>query len=242
MAYFRSFPQVEYDFGDDLVQDRFQNIAIYADVVDQVKDAVTLYEDYYILPDERPDQVSYKFYESTEYYWTFFLANPKLREFGWPLSNNAMDTKAREIYSDYVITTLTKLTDKFKVGQKITGLGSGATATIKERNLDLGQLILKGMTGTFNNGETVSSVNANGVTETIVLKSIDQMFNVAHHYENADKEYVDIDPEVGPGAQLTTVTWLDRFRKQNDAQKSIRVIRSDQIRAISSAFHKAVKS
>ena len=241
MPYFYEFPTIDYKFGNEASTTEFQDLSIYADIIDQIKDAVALYEDYYVLPDERPDQVSYKLYGTTENYWTFFLVNEKLRESGWPLSPGRVFDLAKKLYADKVLTTKTVLTDKFKIGQSISGLSSGATAKIKERNLDLGQLILENVSGTFTDGESVSSTNTSGVLETIVSDTVEDKYNAAHHYENADKEYVDIDPTVGPGASLTEVTWLDRLNAQNNEQRSIRVIRPTEMRSVVRSFREAVR-
>lgn len=241
MPYFYEFPTIDYKFGNEASTTEFQDLSIYADVIDQVKDAVALYEDYYVLPDERPDQVSYKLYGTTENYWTFFLVNEKLRESGWPLGPGRVFELAKRLYADKVMTTKTVLTDKFKIGQSISGLSSGATAKIKERNLDLGQLILENVSGTFTDGESVSSTNTSGVLETIVSDTVEDKYNAAHHYENADKEYADIDPTVGAGASLTEVTWLDRLNAQNNEQRSIRVIRPTEMRSVVRSFREAVR-
>ena len=241
MPYFYEFPTIDYKFGNEASTTEFQDLSIYADVIDQVKDAVSLYEDYYVLPDERPDQVSYKLYGTTENYWTFFLVNEKLRESGWPLGPGRVFELAKKLYADKVMTTKTVLTDKFKIGQSISGLSSGATAKIKERNLDLGQLILENVSGTFTDGESVSSTNTSGVLETIVSDTVEDKYNAAHHYENADKEYADIDPTVGAGASLTEVTWLDRLNAQNNEQRSIRVIRPTEMRSVVRSFREAVR-
>lgn len=241
MPYFYEFPTIDYKFGNEASTTEFQDLSIYADVIDQIKDAVALYEDYYVLPDERPDQVSYKLYGTTENYWTFFLVNEKLRESGWPLAPGRVFDLAKKLYADKVMTTKTVLTDKFKIGQSISGLSSGASAKIKERNLDLGQLILENVSGTFTDGESVSSTNTSGVLETIVSDTVEDKYNAAHHYENADKEYADIDPTVGAGASLTEVTWLDRLNAQNNEQRSIRVIRPTEMRSVVRSFREAVR-
>lgn len=243
MTYFRYFPRVNYKFGNETTTDVIENISIYSDVIDQIKDALTAYEDYYILPDERPDQVSYKLYGTPDYHWTFFLMNEDLRDSGWPLSNNKVFEKAQADYDHTVITTLSTLTDRFKVGHTMTGLSSGATATISHRELDLGQVWFEGGTGTFTAGETVNSTDpTDGITRSIVVDSVATQYNAAHHYENASGEYVDIDPTVGPGAQLTEITWLDRLVTQNDNLKSIRVIRSNVIEEVVDSFREAVAS
>ena len=85
--YFSNFQNVIQWFGEEGLSNRVENIGIFSDVIDQIKDASTSYQDYYILPDERPDQVSFKLYGSINYYWTFWLMNNHIREQGWPLSN-----------------------------------------------------------------------------------------------------------------------------------------------------------
>ena len=125
--YFKEFPVVDYNFGDELTSNEFENISIYADVIDQVRNFTSAYVDYYILPNERPDQLSQKLYGSTDYYWTFFLMNDKLREQGWPLSNAKIYDWAVKNYNERVITTQDVLTDKFDVGKTIKGNSSSAS-------------------------------------------------------------------------------------------------------------------
>jgi hypothetical protein len=239
--YFKYFRNVDYLFGNEQDTAVFQDITLMSTVIDQVADASTVYQEYYILPNERPDQVSQKLYGRPDYHWTFFLMNPKLQERGWPRSFGKLFEAAELKYPRKVITTRTKLTDKFKVGQTLTGQTSEATATILERNLDLGQLFLDdGVSGTFVAGENVNSTNSDGVIEVIVVQSFADQYNVAHHYENSSGDQVDIDPEVGPGAQLTEVTYLNRLERLNDADNEIKVIRPDSVNEIVRSFRETL--
>ena len=241
MTYFRDFPTVQYLFGDEKTTDLFRNISIYSDVIDQVRNSVTSYQDYYIQSGERPDQASFTIYDTEDYYWTFYLMNGKIRERGWPLSQQAVYEKATKIYSQLILTTRTTLTDKFKVGQTISGNISGHSGKIVHRELDLGQLYISSNTGTFTAGETIESTNTSGVVETIVLHSTSSQINAAHHYENASKEVVDIDPTTGPGAGITEVTWLERLISQNDELRQIKVVRPRHIIQVTEAFKDALR-
>jgi len=241
MTYFNSFPLVSYRFGDEANPDVFQNISVYADVLDQVANSVTFYSDYFILPGERPDQVSYKLYGNTQYHWTFFLVNPNLRESGWPLAPNKVFEKAKADYFREVLTTKTPLTDKFKIGQTVSGLSSAASGKIIHRNLDLGQLTLDNLSGSFTDGETVSSTNSDGVVETITLTSSSEEYNAPLFYQNASKEVVDIDPAVGPGSTLVPVTRLDNLNNINDAARSIKVLKKDIVKSVVDSFYEAVR-
>ena len=241
MKYFKDYEDVLYLFGSNEQQTLTPNLSIYVDVIDQVKDDISFLTYYNILEGTRPDQASVQLYGTTLYYWTFYLMNPHLRERGWPLSQQTAFEKATKDYDIRVLTTRTKLTDRFKIGQIIGGNVSGHTGKIVHRRLDLGQLYISNNTGAFTAGETIQSTNSSGVVETIVLHSTELQINAAHHYENASKETVDIDPEVGPGAGITEVTWLERLIAQNDELRQIKVIRPNNIRQVSDAFKNALR-
>jgi len=241
-SYFKYFPMVDYKFGDETNTSKVEDISLYADIIDQIADATTAYDEYYILPGERPDQVSEKLYGNPNYHWTFYLMNESIREQRWPVSNNKVFELAESKYATRVITTRTKLTDKFKVGQTITGVTSAATATIGKRNLDLGQLFIENIDKTFVAGESINSVNANNVTETIIVNSYEFQYNAAHHYEDAAGDTVDIDPEVGPGALINEVTYLDRVNRLNESNREIRVIKAGIIRDVVKSFRESIGS
>ena len=112
--FFRFFPVVDYKFGNNGSTDKIENIAIYANIVDQVINNVTTYTEYNILPEDRPDTVSQKLYGTPNFHWTFYLANDDIRSSGWPLSPRQLFNQIVELYPTRVITTRTKLTDKFK--------------------------------------------------------------------------------------------------------------------------------
>lgn len=240
--YFKFFPMTQYKFGDETDPATFENISIYADAVDQVADTISAYQKYYILPGERPDHVSNKLYGTPDYHWTFYFMNDVVREQRWPVTDARLFDAAVAKYPTKVITTRTKLTDKMKVGQTLTGASSGATATIGKRNLDLGQLFLENVSGDFVASESVNSTNANGVIETLIVFSFADQYNAAHHYENASGETVDIDPEVGPGGLLTEVSYFNRLERLNSANREIIVIKPSLISEVVAAFREAIRS
>jgi hypothetical protein len=240
--FFKFFPEVDYTFGDNGSTDRFENISIYSNVVDQIINNAASYQEYYVLPGERPDQVSQKLYNTPNYHWTFFLMNSDIRESGWPLSPEQLFARVSNLYPTRVITTTTTLTDKFKVGQTISGNSSSATATIGKRNLDLGQIFVENVSGTFVAGETINSTNSSGVIEVIAATSSELQYNAAHHYENAEGHIVDIDPTVGPGAQLTEVTWLERLQRINDDKRQMKILKPSIVGEVVKSFRDAVRN
>jgi hypothetical protein len=242
MPYFQDFPRALYRFGNEISYEQFQDLSSYVDIIDQIKDDASAYSKYYILDNERPDQLSYKLYGTPDYHWTFFMMNDNIREQGWPLSNRELLLFVQKELALNTITTKTVLTDKFKIGQTIEGVSSGATGTIDHRHLDLGQLVISNTNGTFTVGENVNSINAEGAIETISVSSYESEYLSAHHYEDANGVTVDIDPAVGPGALLTEVTYLDRYVSINDSLKEIRVLKRNVLFQIAEAFTEALKS
>lgn len=254
MSYFNIFGYVPYRFGDETTVELFQNISLYADIIDQVKNNSVFYNRYYIQDRERPDQLSFKLYRTTSYYWTFYLLNDHLRSQGWPLTNESVVRKAELIYPNYTLTTRTNLRNQtvsnttiFKVGQTVTGAISLARGVIVNRNLDLGQIIVEMIQDDpsspkfFRANENVFSTGDYG-TEFILVDYVSREHLAAHHYENGDGEIVDIDPTVGPGELLTEVTNLDRYIAGNEDIRLIKVIRPSVIRDVTNAFKEAIQS
>ena len=246
-AYFSNFPKVDYFFGEEGLSNRVENIGIFSDVIDQIKDASTAYQDYYILPDERPDQVSFKLYGSINYYWTFWLMNNHIREQGWPLSNAKIYEFAVDNYTEKVLDTQTVLTDKYAIGESVEGLTTFATGTIVHRNLDLGQIWVKSTNNkSFQNNEIVRTTTSI-VDEILQIRATSDRLNAVHHYENADGEYEFLTPNAEGGVDLTTgsgwipVTIWDTYIRKNDALRTIRVLTPTVAAQVQVEFNKLLR-
>ena len=69
--FFTNFNKVDYAFGDEfanvggseLTLERYQDITSYVEVIDELKDLAPFYKTYYVLENDRPDQVSQKYME-----------------------------------------------------------------------------------------------------------------------------------------------------------------------------------
>ena len=81
----------ETKFGDEVDPTIFQDISIFAEVVDQVKNDITFLNSFTIQEGFRPDQVSQILYDTPLHYWTFYLINDNIREQGWPLIRNEFE-------------------------------------------------------------------------------------------------------------------------------------------------------
>jgi hypothetical protein len=143
--FFTNYPRTLYQFGGEQSLTAIQNLSVYVDVIDQIKDNINFYETIEIQDGERPDTISQDLYGTVRYYWTLYLLNDNLRERGWPLTVQQIRAKAIEDYPNIVLTTRDGniLVEHFEVGDTITGQSSGATGTILRRNLELGQIFVK---------------------------------------------------------------------------------------------------
>ena len=143
MAYFTNFPQINYTFGTQASPTLYQNLGIYVDLLDQVKDDVSFYTEYDLQDGDRADQISQKLYNRPDLHWTFFMLNDKIKLRGWPRAYADVVAQAKKDYSNTTIVTRTDLSTKFKVGSEIEGKTSGQKAKIIRRLLDQGQLIVE---------------------------------------------------------------------------------------------------
>lgn len=147
MSFFRNFPVVDYNFGDETVPAVFQNLSTYVDLIDQVADDAAFYDKYFIQDGFRPDQLSYELYGSIDFYWTFFFLNEKLRLQGWPLNGLEVYDQAKLFYPNRILTTEQPMHGEFYIGDIVadrTNLdeyGTAFKARILEKNYDMGQIV-----------------------------------------------------------------------------------------------------
>jgi len=266
MGFFSNFPLRTYNFGNNEPGAIFQDLSVYVDLIDQVQDDVSFYEVINILDGERPDTLSQKLYDTPDYYWQFYLLNDNIRIQGWPLRYQDMLEAGRERYPNIVITTefepvvteasgltyFTTFAEQFTVGKVVTGTGSLATGTIVERNLDLGQLVVKPISGTVGitpsgsyNGENIA-VEYGDILAQNTVKTIGAVYqyNAIHHYEDTNGNWVDIDPfdQTTSTSGKVPITHLERFENENEALKSIRCFVPDVANQVNAEFQKLLRN
>lgn len=240
--FFNNYPRVLYKFGQETSLTNFQNISVYSDVIDQIKDNINFYELYTIQDGERPDIISYEKYGTVKYYWTIYLLNDNLRSRGFPLTTQQIIEKCKKELPEKTLTTteVDHLFTNFKIGTTFSGQLSGATGQVIKRNLELGQVTYKSLSGTIQSGESI--VDQTDITKTINVTSNTDEYLSVHHYEDTDGNRVDIDPYAGPGALLTPKTQLDNYQLTNDNLRVIKIIRPDSINQIAKAYNEALRT
>tara|TARA_B100000085_G_scaffold21135_1_gene17922 strand:+ start:1595 stop:2356 length:762 start_codon:yes stop_codon:yes gene_type:complete len=249
MQYFKNFNYVDYFFGDDFfrkgggdaVAELMHDLSSYVQIIDRIKQNASFYSKYTILEGDRPDQVSQKLYGTPAYHWTFYIMNDNVRTQGWPLTNNELEKKYKRDFPHQYVEVRADLNGIFKVGQQVVGSNSGASGKIIRRNLDLGVIIVDTGTSTrkFTKGEEVNSISYDGQPGTATAIATGDEYNAPYYYASGS-ERVDIDPQVGPGAQLTEVTYADYYVAQNNELKIINVLRPDSVIEIVNTYFQAL--
>ena len=237
--YFRNFENVRYRFGDNESPVLFNNLTAYTDILDQLKDNVSLYNKYTIVSGERPDTLSYKLYGTTDFYWTFYILNDHIRLSGWPLPDFELLYIAKSKYPHRTIVTNTNFANLFPIGQVVTGQQSNTSGAVIAKRPDFGQIIIE-TTDSFTVGESVQYRDTDNNFQSVVVVTDTLQFNAIHHYEDSDAVYQDLTlfDFNNPGATLTPITFRDRLETRNEELKEIIVLRPGVVTQVASEFNK----
>ena len=241
MTYFSKVKNVSYLFGNENYTTSFQDLSVYVDIIDQVKDNINFYTTYYVQEGERPDTLSQKLYNTPTLHWIFFLLNDALREQGWPLDRHALNMFIVDSLPNTTLTTKNSLTGIMLPGQTVSGLSSGATGTVVSRDLNLGQLIIAGHNLGFLSTETITSTVGTSV-QSVVLSGAVNQYDSLYSYYDSDGQPVDVDPSVGESAIYTRQTYSEFFQAQNEALRTIKIIKPQAINSLLKAYFEALKS
>jgi hypothetical protein len=247
--YFAKFPKVAYLFGNEEQPVSYQKLTKYSDVIDQIREAVSAYTEYEIQDFERPDTLSYRLYGTSEYEWTFFLMNERLRETGWPMPVQELYERIQTDFFKHYTAKLAATTESeveqyanlYPVGQQVVldGVHSG---TVIRKNLDVGEITISS-----DDDITTSTLLAyeapdpsQPLTSSTPLTNTVYEYEGTHHYENAEGEWLDKYFDDLSGAAIKTN--LEYLVDENDASKRIRLIKKNDIEAAVAAFKRALET
>ena len=243
LGFFKHIPNINYDFKSDgkyhKAKDLFRKVSVWS----YLQEGVTGYSYYRITEGERPDVVSAKLYGDSTLYWTFFLVNENLQDFGdWPKSQQYFNKFIARKYSGKclvaAVTTdivsynfTTDVVSKFVLGEKVTQASSGAYGFVTDVNPTHNRITLNSVSGIF----TTSTVVGADSEKSFTVSSIQNEEDAAHHYTNSDgfKTTVSTDN--------TTVTNLDHERALNEDKFLIRYIERKYIGSVVKEFQEIIR-
>lgn len=234
--YFSNFPKTKYDLYFDKQLTDVIDIFRIVKVKKEYRDDISFYTFYTIQDGERPDVVSTKLYGTPDYYWTFFMLNDHLVNVAndWPLSTSELHHKIDLKYAGEVLTTDDDISTKFNKGHLMEGLISGATGYLVDKDSDVGLLKLESITGTFIPNELVRDSITN---EFCSITGQAQFKDVAHHYENANGDWV-----LKNTAGATPISNEEYELMLHEKRTQIKIIRPQYIQAISDQFIEQIQS
>lgn len=288
MAFFRQFPKTTYDFEKNGIDTTIIDLFRFIKIDETFFDDLSTYEYYDIKDGDRPDIVSNALYGTPEYYWTFFLCNDHLKNglSGWPMTGTQFEDYMNLEYGGTVIQTRPKyiitgddliaqvdnsladrfnLVDRFDVpshsyfeGETIVGMTSEATGILKEKNVQMCQLVLRDVTGHFladtSNPNQLISENIRGTVSGDIVSTyrVYSHRDAPHHYEDANGlisyNALNIDESrtvqnggsgVQPGTtdgDLTAVSNFQYETRLNEERSKIRVVRPKAIYQFAQAY------
>jgi hypothetical protein len=189
--------------------------------------------------------VSYKLYDTTEYYWTFFVINSGLfNAFNdWPKATADLPEFVESKYMNLAAisaqinaTSFDEIAGKFNIGETVQGGVSGAQGVIVAKYPTLGYIEIKPTTGTFReDGEGIYGITSQDFlnTNSIIKRSY------------APRYHTDITTGEQTFRRLAGTQPYTNFQyvyDQNIEKSKIRVIKPRYIRDVAREFRKEMQS
>ena len=119
MGYFRKFNRMAYDLEGNGIKTAVVNLSSSVVMSQRLIDNISVYNKVLINNGERVEQLSQRLYGTPEYYWTFILMNPKLKNIwnDWPKSNKQLQEYCINKYPGFAGIIEVDCTCNIKVGE-----------------------------------------------------------------------------------------------------------------------------
>ncbi len=230
--YFANIRDVIIDVDGSGNRDILKNLTSKAKVSDSLINNAGFYQTVTVIDGERPDHLSQRLYNSSEFHWTFLLLNPQIKNIwdDWPMSSSQLIEYCTNKYQYLAADTDDSLVDKFILGETVTGGVSGATGTVKEIHVNLGYVTIEKLNGvSFTvTGETIQGLTSTDSVNCNFIKS--QAYAPHHHIDSSDNWVI------RASSGTTPYTYIDYESAVSEQNRQIKVIKPEHIRAIATQF------
>ena len=240
MSYFNSFPKIEYPFDDRIRV--IPDISVRTKLDSSLVNSVLASRPITVLDGERPDNLSFRLYGTTRFWWTFFLVNDSLAEgyIGWPKSGIELSRYVLQKYNTLTLTgyrtsqaspkDITNMAfANFVLGEILEGQTSGAKAKVVAICPTLNQIHLELIEGTFDSDETLLGLDSGDIfvsnaNHTYTIN--ETRFSLARY---ANPEYQNFDFVLGEDVAQSQITYFELESQKNIARSNLRYVRPEMI-------------
>jgi hypothetical protein len=265
----KNFPKTPYFFGNkDLGQIDFPNLSLNVRLGISEEDDSSFYRSYTVQDGQRPDVVSTILYGTPEYYWTFFLINPQIREKGWPLTSYEFEKKIQMEMPGQVLTFFGEsspgvhaIVGTFPIGSRARGSISGASGIVYRRDPLRGQIFVTQESGTFIANEDIVDTLEGEPQYRLTSRIACTADMGIDHYEDADGLTIDVDyrydfrgkaegetlggsfdnPEFpDPNGVFRPVTYRELYERENEEKSTLRVFTPGTIPQVVALYKKSL--
>ena len=95
--------------------------------------------------------------------------------------------------------------------------------------------------GKFSVGEELSYINPAGTATSMIVFNESAQYDGVHHYEDADGNWVDINPIDQNKNGATAISHLEHLRSKNEELRQIKYIRPDAVNGIVNKFNELMR-
>jgi len=260
--FFKQLPKVEYDFNRTGVIQEMVDLFRHVKPLPTFLDNISAYRFYEIPNGQRPDVVSTALYGTPDFYWTFFVVNDFLHDGyrSWPMSQEQLLTYMETEYNGFAIETnpaarqdlRDSLSGKFQLGETLVGSTSNATGTITKKNIDMSQLVVQNVTGTYigelvgvsNTTERVTGATSGDFVDTHrVFKYADAPYYYYREEDTKEKKPVTNAKHVNGGVSDNDLAFVSNRTHEielNEERSLIRYVDPNYIAQFADTFKKAI--
>jgi hypothetical protein len=99
-TFFHNFPRVSLEIDGRIIQ--YHDIYRFVNILKDILPSYNQYNIYTIQDGERPDNVAQRLYKNSDYYWTIFIVNDRLKNgiSEWPMSSQELDSYIKNKYNN----------------------------------------------------------------------------------------------------------------------------------------------
>lgn len=233
--YFKSITDVAVDIDGSGNLDLLKNLTAKAKVSDDLLNNAGFYQTIEVVDGERPDHLSQRLYNTSQFHWTFLLLNPQIKNIwdDWPMSSSQLVEYCTNKYQYLAADTDDSLVDKFKIGETVTGGVTGATGAVKQIHVNLGYVVIEKIAGTFSvTGESIVGLTS---TDSVNCNFIKSQAYAPHHHVDSSGNWVK-----RASSGTTPYTYIDYESAVTEQNRNIKVIKPENISDVARKFTAAM--